>query len=265
MHRSVRHPSVIPGIDVISIRSDRSFPRHSHDEFGIGYLVSGGQESWSGRGLVEAEAGDIITVNPSELHDGIGRSGKPRHWRMLFLSPAAVETYAERRPGSVEFDRPVIRRTMKRRLVEAAVSALTQDRPDPAEIEEQVMLAVRGTLETENAETAAKAAERSRAVQRVLDRIHDAPQDALFLSDYAAVAGMSRFQILRRFTKEVGTTPHAYLTQYRVKRAKREISAGVPLAEAAVSAGFSDQSHLTRVFARQYGVTPGRYFTARPG
>jgi AraC-like DNA-binding protein len=84
----------------------------------------------------------------------------------------------------------------------------------------------------------------------------------LSLADFAAVAGMSRYGVLRRFSREVGTTPHAYLTQHRVKRARAEIAAGVPIAEAAIAAGFADQSHLTRAFARQFGVSPGRYLAA---
>jgi hypothetical protein len=69
MHRSARHCTKIPGIEAISIISDRIFPRHTHDKFGIGYLVDGGQESWSGRGHVEARKGDIITVTRRNLVD----------------------------------------------------------------------------------------------------------------------------------------------------------------------------------------------------
>jgi AraC-like DNA-binding protein len=37
---------------------------------------------------------------------------------------------------------------------------------------------------------------------------------------------------------------------------------GRPIAEAAIDAGFADQSHMTRAFVRQFGVTPGRYVAA---
>ena len=90
MHKSVRHSTVVSGIEVISITSDRSFPRHTHDEFGLGYLVDGAQKSWSGRGLVESEAGDVTTANPGEMHEGVGRKGYPRHRQMLFLTPDAI-------------------------------------------------------------------------------------------------------------------------------------------------------------------------------
>jgi len=265
MHSFVRNPAVLPGVDVISIRSDRSFPRHSHDEFGIGYLVSGGQESWSGRGLVEAGAGDIITVNPGEMHDGIGRAGKPRHWRMLFLAPEALPRYAERRADDLVFENPVMRTPAQRGLVEGAIAAIAEARPDATDIEERVMLAVRDVFDGGDGEPFDTATDYSSGVRRVLERMHDAFSEPLSLSDYAETSGLSRFQILRRFTKEVGATPHAYLTQYRVKQAKQWMSGGMPVAEAAVSSGFSDQSHLTRAFQRQIGVTPGRFLAARAG
>jgi AraC-like DNA-binding protein len=45
----------------------------------------------------------------------------------------------------------------------------------------------------------------------------------------------------------------------RIALAQRLIRAGCDLAEVAVRAGFYDQSHLTRWFVRQFGVTPSRY------
>ena len=60
MHKTLHHQINADGIEALAIRSDRTFPRHSHDDFGFGYVVAGGQESWSGRGLVEAGAGLAI-------------------------------------------------------------------------------------------------------------------------------------------------------------------------------------------------------------
>ena len=47
--------------------------------------------------------------------------------------------------------------------------------------------------------------------------------------------------------------------QARLHLARRLIVAGQPLSAVAAEAGFSDQSHLTRLFGRSYGMTPGAY------
>ena len=53
--------------------------------------------------------------------------------------------------------------------------------------------------------------------------------------------------------------PHAWLVQQRAERARALVRAGFTLGEAAIDAGFADQSHMTRVFVRQFGFTPGAW------
>ena len=69
--------------------TEHAFPRHSHDHFGIGLMTSGAQRSWSLIGNVESEAGDVIMVNPGEMHDG-APIGRVRSWRIIYLDPALV-------------------------------------------------------------------------------------------------------------------------------------------------------------------------------
>jgi AraC-like DNA-binding protein len=76
------------------------------------------------------------------------------------------------------------------------------------------------------------------------------------------VAGLSRFELVRRFGAQIGLTPHAYQTNLRVARARALLAAGIPPAAVAAECGFADQPHLTRTFRRAVGVTPGRYAAA---
>jgi AraC-like DNA-binding protein len=79
------------------------------------------------------------------------------------------------------------------------------------------------------------------------------------LIELARESGVSRYQLIRAFARELGLTPHAYILQRRIALAQRLIRAGCDLADVAARAGFYDQSHLTRWFVRQFGVTPSRY------
>jgi AraC-like DNA-binding protein len=259
MHKSHLHQPLFDGIDAISIRSDRTFPRHTHDEFGFGYIVDGGQDTWSGRGLVEAQAGDTITVNPAELHDGIGRRGQPRHWHMLFLSPAAIAKFSDIPVASACFTRPVNQSKPALILARNAIQAFTQDDPDRNQTEQLLMLALAAQLEPEQSSNAMDVAHHSADVQTVLDMICQSWDSPLSLEDFASSTKTSKYQILRRFSRELGITPHAYLTQHRVNRARDMIRTGFSLADTAIACGFSDQSHLTRAFSRQLGLTPGNF------
>lgn len=115
------------GLSAVSARSDHAFPRHTHDEFGFGLIVSGGQISASGRGQVTAGAGDLITVNPGEVHDGIAVRGEPRAWHMLYLSPERMADlasgFAAGKP--FEFNRPVLAHASLARSFATAFQRLT--------------------------------------------------------------------------------------------------------------------------------------------
>ena len=96
--------------------------------------------------------------------------------------------------------------------------------------------------------------------REVRDYIHDHLAETISLDVLAAVAGLSRFHFARKFRTTIGTTPHAFVLQQRVERARTLLErAGTSLLDIAASCGFADQPHLTREFKKRIGVTPGRY------
>src|ERR1700730_1421220 len=110
IHQVEQLKSNIRGIEAMTLVSSCHFPRHSHNQFGIGVIAFGAQRSWSGVGPVQAFAGDVIMANPGEMHDGVPLDGDVRGWRMLYLDPALVAREVEQEMvGQVEIVRPVAR------------------------------------------------------------------------------------------------------------------------------------------------------------
>jgi len=99
-------------------------------------------------------------------------------------------------------------------------------------------------------------------VKKALARLDSDAASPIRLTELAELARISRYQMLRAFVREVGATPHAYLVQRRIYLARRLLAAGRRIVDAAMDAGFDDQSHLTRAFVRQFGVTLGQYVAA---
>jgi AraC-like DNA-binding protein len=97
------------------------------------------------------------------------------------------------------------------------------------------------------------------AVADACEFLRDRATERPTLDAAAAATGLSKYALLRRFRKALGTTPHAYLVMVRVSRAQALLSAGATPAEAAADAGFSDQAHLGLWFRRTLGVTPAAY------
>ncbi|QCO19457.1 AraC family transcriptional regulator (plasmid) [Azospirillum brasilense] len=73
------------------------------------------------------------------------------------------------------------------------------------------------------------------------------------------VSCLDRWTLARQFRAAFGTSPSAFRTMRRLDRVRRMIRDGMPLAEAAVEAGFANQSHMSRLFKRTYGLTPARW------
>ncbi len=262
MHRACQHRSGLPGLEVVSVSSARAFPRHAHDHFGIGVVLRGRHRSWSGIGAVEAFPGDVITVNPGEIHDGLPVQGQVRAWQMLYLDPPLLaDLIGAESPGDIEITRPALSDPdLAGRLAHLSTGIATVG-PEAIAVE-QALVAILVPLLSRYGRRPTPRCGPPPFVARALRRLEEAPETAATLAELAGLSGVSRFQLLRGFARATGTTPHAYLVQQRVRLVRRLLSAGRSPAEAAAEAGFADQSHMTRAFVRQFGVTPARYRAA---
>jgi AraC-like DNA-binding protein len=96
-----------------------------------------------------------------------------------------------------------------------------------------------------------------------LDPVRDylrAHMDGLVATaDLERFSGLTRFHLARVFHRAFGLAPRGYQLRQRLALAARQLAQGVPCSEVAYQFGFSDQSHLTRVFKVTYGVTPYRW------
>jgi AraC-like DNA-binding protein len=258
------HRYPLAGVDAMSAATSRSFPRHTHDQYGIGIIDSGGHASASGRGQVEAGPGTLIFVNPGEVHDGRAIGGRSRSWRILYIDPTLMDaTRADILDGaaaSMTFAAPVFADEYLRALFDAAFmhAANSAENRDVMACETAI-LRLTARLDVNSAAPSRPATQPTGSIRRARDRIDADPSAPLLLVELAREVGLSRYQLIRGFSRELGLTPHAYLIQRRVALARRLIRAGEALTAAAMVAGFYDQSHLTRHFLRQFGVTPARY------
>jgi len=73
------------------------------------------------------------------------------------------------------------------------------------------------------------------------------------------VFNFSKYKLIRVFKKVFGITPFHYIILNRILKAKGYISDGFAISDAALSAGFFDQSHFHKYFKRYFNVTPGAY------
>lgn len=261
VHQVKQHRCVVPDVEILSLYSERTFPRHSHDQYGIGVFIQGSQRSWSSIGNVNAVTGDVIMVNPGEIHDGIPTSG-PRGWHMLYINPDTfIKEWNTDLPADNLTLKPVANDPTLGLMIRQFFSQSAAADPDSMAIEETIMCCLMQAGQHHTL-SAAQRIPHSPTVRLVKEFIDDAPGENITLTGLASLCDITRFQLIRRFSREVGITPHAYLLQSRVRLAKKLLSQGKRTVDVALMTGFSDQSHLIRAFQKQTGITPGQYRSA---
>nr|WBO80711.1 AraC family transcriptional regulator [Streptomyces sp. SBE_14.2] len=253
----------LPGVDLLRARYIRkSFVRHTHENFVIA-AIADGVEVFAHRGSDQyAGAGALALVNPDTPHTG--RAGVPEGWQYgaVYPSPEVVAEIAAETTtirGTPGFVAPVLDDPYAASLVHQVLRATDEGNALAADtlLRVAVTRLLRlngGPLPQREVRTAgARIAARARGVLQ--ERMAQPPS----LEKLATELGTSPFALLRAFRDTYGMPPHTWLTDARVRQARRLLDTGVTPAEAAVAVGFADQPHLNRHFTRIVGVPPGAY------
>lgn len=95
-----------------------------------------------------------------------------------------------------------------------------------------------------------------RRLVRARDLVHDAFDESLSLDAMAEAAGLSRFHFLRLFRRVFEKTPHAYLTDVRLSRARDLLARGTPVTEACFAVGFTSVGSFSTLFTKKLGLSP---------
>ena len=99
---------------------------------------------------------------------------------------------------------------------------------------------------------------------RAVEYIEDQLNTDLTVSGIAQAVGLSPDHFTRLFKESTGRSPHRYVVEARVRKAKELLTTGkFTISEVAYDVGFVDQSHLTRHFKRIFGLPPKRLLNRR--
>lgn len=128
--------------------------------------------------------------------------------------------------------------------------------PLPGKLVRQI---TRHYLALKSAHTIGIAWRRCLAVERAAIHLGKDYTNCIPLDDLAAMAGLSKFRLARKFSATLGITAHRFQLLLRIFYARSMLYEGVEIGEVAYRLGFSDQSHFGRCFRSIAGMTPGRY------
>jgi AraC family transcriptional regulator len=99
-----------------------------------------------------------------------------------------------------------------------------------------------------------------RRLSRAVDYIHSSPVGEISLEGLSAEACLSKFHFLRLFRSAIGLSPHQYIQQMRLEKARLLLSqSSMPVAELAELLGFANSQSFSRLFFQRMGVYPSQY------
>jgi AraC-like DNA-binding protein len=240
------------------------FERHVHDELVIAVTEEGAGKCITRLGSDVCGPGSVWIFEPGAYHCGEVWAAKRWNYRGIYVDATGVDALASvfggDAGGSIAVRPGLYADRQLAQLLLRAHESL-DDRASVLERQARWWAAI-GVLLGRYGQPRARFEELSRERSK-MDQVREYLAAHfvrnITVEELSQVCGLSRFHLMRAFAREYGMPPHAYANQLRLAQARKLIAAGHGLSDAAVAAGFYDQSHLTRVFKRAYGITPGTY------
>lgn len=263
---SFNRRSDVPGIEVRSLSHCETPWCRISSEYEFLAPASWQAQIWHRRRVGGIAPGLVLCAHPGEVLS-VERVLVPGAASSLLIEPQLMEQcLAEHDISPAHLRLRAINKVSHLLLCKLfAVCRLLRPGPASTEVEasvvEFVAVLVEELLEDPSIPSSRRCSD-WRVAERVRDYLHDTPTIALDLTELATQLNMSRFRMLRAFKRRFGVPPYLYQLQLRLGLAQKALRDGKSLAEVAADYGFFDQSHLTRHFKRQLGVTPAKYARA---
>ena len=259
-------PAGLPGIEALHASFvSHAYRPHSHPTWTVAVVERGAARFELDATQQRADRGELFVLEPEAVHTGMAAVPEGWAYKVLYLDPGVLGAWAEHDGALPRAARWVVfrDRALRDRLL-AAHAALAAGATG-LRLDEAVHDALDGLRPHPRPgppDRRAPSLAEHAAVRRAREHLREHFARAVPLGELAAVAGLSRFELVRRFRAQTGLTPHMLQSELRVKHARALLAAGTPPAEVAAACGFTDQAHLTRAFKRLVGVPPGRYARA---
>ena len=246
---------------------------HHHDFYEIYYLISGNVEYWVDGRIIRMEPGDLLLINPMELHRPLLEQGTLYERFVLWIHKDFLESISQQEPLDRCFDttRPnhthlirlgqSDRTTFMTRLAEMVRESYSRDFGSNLSaygLFLQFMVQLnRLAGRTGHRE---ESQQLSPLVQKVLQYIGEHLAEALSLEQLSAEFYISKYHLSHAFSREVGVSLYRYIMLRRLLLARQLLSNGESAKQVCRSCGFSDYTSFYRAFKSEYGISP-REFT----
>lgn len=250
---------------------------HHHDFYELYFFLNGEVTFQVEDKSYEMQPGDLLLINPRELHRVTGQSDRLYERIVLWLDPDYLTELEEgnaRLTGCFtprgEHHNNLIRPSQEHRAhIAALLEGLTTEYHSEREDSDlyakglllQLMVEV-NRLAIQNAPINSHQ-EQPDLVSQVLAYIGDHYQQPLTLESLANVFFVSKYHLSHAFSRRVGVGVYRYILLRRLLEARTLLAAGESPGQVCGDCGFGDYANFFRAFKEAYGISPREFAAGR--
>lgn len=243
----------------------QNFQDHFHEEFVIGVILEGSRKFTCEGKVYYLNAGDILIINPREIHS-CDHCGKTKlHYFSLNISKNIMKEIVLGITGKAIIPYFTTSVIQQKDLVINLIDLkrmIVQSQHDLASEELFLILMSRLLDEYANINISNKRKGDDFANTRI-DNICQYLENNFYrnvsLDELSLLSKLSKYHLIRLFAKERGISPHKYLETVRIEKSKIMLEKNIPIVDIALQMGFTDQSHFSNSFKSLIGLTPKTY------
>ena len=240
----------------------QKFPNHFHDYYVIGFIESGERCLSCKNRKYTVEPGDLLLFNPRDNHTCEQIDGRTLDYRCINVHPETMSKAAFEITGKdylPYFSPAVIFHSELASLLRELHMIIMEEEKDFRKEEIFFFLLEQLIKEFSEEGIEPSLAEENRETRIICNFLEENYMKNITLDELSELTGLSKYYLLRSFTKQKGISPYRYLETIRIDRAKKLLEKGVLPIEAALQTGFADQSHFSNFFKKFIGLTPKQY------
>ena len=245
---------------------------HHHDFYEVYYLLSGQVEYWVDGRIIRMLPGDLLLINPMELHRPIIEPGQSNYERIVvwidkeYLEGLDTKELRLSRcfdttcPGHTHLIRPEAseRPALMARMAELVREFYSREFGSEMAVYGlflQFMVQLnRLALHTDAQQEETE--QLSPLVQNALNYINAHISQEMSLESIAGQFYISKYHLSHAFSREVGVSVYRYIMMRRLLMARQMLSDGESAGHVCRSCGFSDYTSFYRAFRSEYGISP---------
>jgi len=240
----------------------QKFPNHFHEYYVIGFIEKGQRFLSCKNKEYIIEPGDLLLFNPHDNHTCEQIDGKTLDYRCINIQPENMSKAIFEITGKEHlpyFTPQVVFHSELVAVLRELHQMIIEEEKDFRKEEIYFFLLEQLVEEYTEQQVPADRSEQSMEVKAICEFLEEYYMENITLDDLCKLTGLSKYYLLRSFTKQKGISPYSYLETIRIDKAKKMLEQGLPPMEAALQTGFVDQSHFSNFFKKFIGLTPKQY------